>query len=107
MARPTRGWHDQSTGEQHSADRCCRDRVHSKAEALASDDAESTARDAEPSTNVWTIRSLRLTPKVFLISALGLAVVGTLFGILMKMAAARRRRLFNDPTPTSSTKRRK
>ena len=81
--------------------------VHSKAEALASDDAESTARDAEPSTNVWTIRSLRLTPKVFLISALGLAVVGTLFGILMKMAAARRRRLFNDPTPTSSTKRRK
>jgi hypothetical protein len=73
------------------------DPVHSKAEALASDDAESTARDAEPSTNVWTIRSLRLTPKVFLISALGLAVVGTLFGILMKMAAARRRRLFNDP----------
>ena len=73
------------------------DPVHSKAEALASDDAESTARDAEPSSNVWTIRSLRLTPKVFLISALGLAVVGTLFGILMKMAAARRRRLFNDP----------
>jgi hypothetical protein len=39
-----------------------------------------------------------LTPKVFFISALGLAVVGTLFGILMKMAAARRRRLIlNDP----------
>jgi hypothetical protein len=74
------------------------DPVHSKAEALASDDAESTAREAEPSTNVWTIRSLRLTPKVFLISALGLAVVGTLFGILVKMAAARRRRLIlNDP----------
>jgi hypothetical protein len=73
------------------------DPVHSKAEALASDDADSTARDAEPSTNVWTIRSLRLTPKVFLISALGLTVVGTLFGILMKMAAARRRRLLNDP----------
>ena len=73
------------------------DPVHSKAEALASDDAESNARDAESSTNVWTIHSLSLTPKVFLISALGLAVVGTLFGILMKMAAARRRRLFNDP----------
>ena len=79
--------------------RRCLDPVHSKAEALApSDDAESTAREAEPSTNVWTIRSLRLTPKVFFISALGLAVVGTLFGILMKMAAARRRRLIlNDP----------
>jgi hypothetical protein len=74
------------------------DSVHSKAEALASDDAGSTARDGEPTTNIWTIRSLRLTPKVFLIFALGLAVVGTVFGILMKMAAARRRRLvLNDP----------
>ena len=73
------------------------DPVHSKAEASASDDAESTARDGEPSTNVWTTYSPRLTPKVFLISALGLAVVGTAFGILMKMAAARRRRLLNDP----------
>ena len=47
------------------------DSVHSQAEASAPDDAESNAREAEPSVNFWTIRSLRLTPKVFLI--LGLA----------------------------------
>jgi hypothetical protein len=67
--------------------------VHSKEDALASDDAESTARDDVPTANTWMARFLKLEPKVFLIFALGLAMVGTLFGILIKMAATRRRRL--------------
>ena len=69
--------------------------VHSKEDALASDDAESTARDDVPTANTWMARFLKLEPKVFLIFALGLAMVGTLFGILIKMAAVRRRRLIS------------
>jgi hypothetical protein len=69
------------------------DTVHSKEDALASDDVESTARDDVPTASTWMTSFLRLKPKVFLIFALGLAMVGTLFGILMKMAAKRRRRL--------------
>jgi hypothetical protein len=58
----------------------------------------TTDAPADSVHSIWTIRSLRLTPKAFLIFAFGLAVIGTLFGILMKMAAARRRRLIlTDP----------
>jgi hypothetical protein len=68
------------------------DMVDPKADALVSDNAGSTARDSEPTAKIPLAGSLRLTPKIFLIVALALAVVGTLFRILMKIAAARRGR---------------
>ena len=65
------------------------DSVRSNADALASDDADSTGRDREPTTNPGMAGFLRLTPKMLLIFALGLAVLGTLSRIVIKIAAAR------------------
>ena len=74
------------------------DSAGSKADTLASNDAESTARSGEPTTNVGMAGSLRATPQMFLIIALGLAVVGILSRIVMTIAAARRARVvFNHP----------
>jgi hypothetical protein len=74
------------------------DSAGSKADALASNDGESTARSGEPTTNVGMAGSLRATPQLFLIIALGLAVVGILSRIVMTIAAARRARVvFNHP----------
>jgi hypothetical protein len=67
------------------------DSVRSNADALASDDADSTGRDREPTTNPGMAGFLRLTPKMLLIFALGLAVLGTLSRIVIKIAAARAR----------------
>ena len=65
-----------------------------KADTLASNDAESTAGSGEPTTNVGMAGS----PQVFLIIALGLAVVGILSRIVMTIAARRRARVvFNYP----------
>jgi len=69
-----------------------------KSDTLASNDAESTAGSGEPTTNVGTAGYLRATPQVFLIIALGLAVIGILFRIVLTIAAARRARLvLNQP----------
>jgi hypothetical protein len=74
------------------------DSAGSKADALASNDGESTARSGEPTTNVGMAGSLRATPQMFLIIALGLAVVGILSRIVMTIAAARRARVaFSHP----------
>ena len=67
------------------------DSVRSNADALASDDADSTGRDREPTTNPGMAGFLRLTPKMLLIFALGLAVLGTLSRIVIKIAATRAR----------------
>jgi hypothetical protein len=67
---------------------------------LASHDAESTAGSGEPTTttNVGIAGFLGATPQVFLIIALGLAVIGILFRIVLTIAAARRARLvLNQP----------
>jgi hypothetical protein len=74
------------------------DSAGSKADTLASNDAESTARSGEPTKNVGMAGSLSATPQMFLIIALGLAVVGILSRIVMTIAAARRARVvFNHP----------
>ena len=49
-----------------------------KADTLAANDAESTARSGEPTTNVGMAGSLGATLQMFLIIALGLVVVGIL-----------------------------
>jgi hypothetical protein len=74
------------------------DSARVKADTLASNNAEGTAESGEPSTNVGMAGSLRATPQIFLIIALGLAVVGILSRIVMTIAAARRARVvFNHP----------
>jgi hypothetical protein len=65
------------------------DSIRPKADALTSNDAESTARGDEPTTKTGTAGP----PKMFVIFALGLAVIGTLSRILMKIAAAHRARV--------------
>ena len=81
-----------------------RDSAGAKADTLAANDAESTARSGEPTTNVGMAGSLRATLQMFLIIALGLVVVGILSRIVMTIAAARRARVvFNHPNPTGST----
>jgi hypothetical protein len=67
------------------------DSVRSNADALASDDADSTARESEPATTHGMAGFLRFTPKMLLVFALGLAVLGTLSRIVIKIAAARAR----------------
>ena len=60
--------------------------VSPKADARASDDAESTARGGEPTTNAGMAGSLTATPmEMLLILALGLVVVGTLSRVVMKI----------------------
>ena len=74
------------------------DSADSKADTLASNDTESSAGSGEPTTNVGMAGSLRATPQVFLIIALGLAVIGILSRIVMTIAARRRARVvFNYP----------
>jgi hypothetical protein len=69
------------------------DSARVKADTLASNNAEGTAESGEPSTNVGMAGSLSATPQMFLIIALGLAVVGILSRIVMTIAAARRARV--------------
>jgi hypothetical protein len=74
------------------------DSAGAKADTLAANDAESTARSGEPTTNVGMAGSLGATLQMFLIIALGLVVVGILSRIVMTIAAARRARVvFNHP----------
>ena len=74
------------------------DSAGAKADTLAANDAESTARSGEPTTNVGMAGSLGATLQIFLIIALGLVVVGILSRIVMTIAAARRARVvFNHP----------
>ena len=61
-----------------------------KADTFSSNDAASTARSDQPTTNIGMARSLGATPQMFLIIALGLLVIGILSRIVMTIAAARR-----------------
>jgi hypothetical protein len=62
-----------------------------KADARASDDAESTARGGKVTTNARMADSLTATPMgMFLILSIGLAVAGALSRVVMKIARARR-----------------
>jgi hypothetical protein len=67
--------------------------VRPKADARASDDAESTARGGEPTTRArMAVSLIKPTPMKFLILGLGLAVIGILSRMVMKIAIARRAR---------------
>jgi hypothetical protein len=66
--------------------------------------AHALARDGEPTTNPGKAGFLRLTPKMFLSLALGLAVLGTLSRIVIKIAAARARERQEQHSPISSTR---
>jgi hypothetical protein len=74
------------------------DSARVEADTLASNNAEGTAESDEPSTIVGMAGSLRATPQMFLIIALGLTLVGILSRIVMTIGAARRARvIFNHP----------
>ena len=66
--------------------------------------ADALARDGEPTTNPGMAGFLKLTPKMFLILALGLAVLGTLSRIVIKIAAARARERQEHHSPISSAR---
>jgi hypothetical protein len=68
--------------------------VPPKTDARASDNARSTARGVEPTTNAGLAGFLRARPiTMFLIFAFGLMLAGTLSRVVMKIAAARRARV--------------
>ena len=72
--------------------------IRPTADTLVADDAKSTSRGG-PSTNnpTGTTTSTSLMPvEMFLIAALGLVVAGFLLRIVMKISAARRRRITID-----------
>jgi hypothetical protein len=66
------------------------DSAGAKADTFSSNDAASTTRSDQPTTNIGMARSLGATPQMFLIIALGLLVIGILSRIVMTIAAARR-----------------
>ena len=67
------------------------------ADTRVSDDAESTARGGALTTNSGTTTSAAVTPvEMFPIIALGLIVAGLLLRVVMKITAARRRRITID-----------